>query len=308
MVQSTDSHPRCIIRSRQGLGTVPRFAAGIPSEACQFNAFDNSEQSGVGGCCLRSATGGQVWRRRSRGLCRSVRVTAARCLHNDIVRRLVKRGSLGSYGSRRAARRTLSTASIRRCWTQIPGANRIMRTRLGDEYLDSLARSIGRYRPFLGSPKVRLSSKTTSRLIVVPVLMMLALLTTYPANAAAIHDCGRLDSIGNLVGNVRSFAQGAIRVAYISTEEPAAAPEHLLIFVEEGSAGARCFAVSATADGRGFAAIDFKALEATYNSDKGLLISIPATTDPSLRTLVSTGRIKVRVDRRQGNNAVSIER
>jgi hypothetical protein len=64
------------------------------------------------------------------------------------------------------------------------------------------------------------------------------------APAAAVHDCGGswavdpglrsgLDSISNLVGNVRSFAEGAIRVAHVDTEEPAAAPEHLLIFVAE---------------------------------------------------------------------------
>jgi hypothetical protein len=140
------------------------------------------------------------------------------------------------------------------------------------------------------------------------LLILIATLAPPGANAAAVHDCDRLDSIGNLIGNVRSFAQGAIRVAYITTEEPAAAPEHILIFVEEGPGGARCYAVSATADGRGFAAVDFKGLAATYDSDKGLLISLSVATDPRRGASGSAGRVKVRIDRRSGNNAVSIER
>ena len=49
---------------------------------------------------------------------------------------------------------------------------------------------------------------------------VLVSLSAHASPAAAVHDCGPLDSIGNLIGNVRSFGNGAIRVAYISTEEP----------------------------------------------------------------------------------------
>jgi hypothetical protein len=92
-------------------------------------------------------------------------------------------------------------------------------------------------------------------------VLFLTLLSSVPAHAApagAVHDRRGLDSIGNLVGNVRSFAQGAIRVAYVSTEEPASGSEHLLFFVAEEPMGLGCFAVSANADGRGFSSIDMR--------------------------------------------------
>jgi hypothetical protein len=125
--------------------------------------------------------------------------------------------------------------------------------------------------------------------------------------AAAVHDCGGLDSIGNLVGNVRLFAQGAISVAHISTEEPAAAPEHLLIFVAKEPMGVGCYAVSATADGQGFSSIGMNALRASYDSNKGLLISVPIFFYDTDKGSVPAGRLKVRISRKSGNNSVTIE-
>jgi hypothetical protein len=56
------------------------------------------------------------------------------------------------------------------------------------------------------------------------------MITSAIAAPAVVHGCeSSLDSIGNLVEPVRFFANGAIRVAHISTSEPAAAPEHLLV-------------------------------------------------------------------------------
>jgi hypothetical protein len=117
-----------------------------------------------------------------------------------------------------------------------------------------------------------------------------------------------LDSIGNLVGNVRSFAQGAIRVAYISTEEPASAPEHLLIFVAEEPMGVGCYAVSANVDGRGFNSVDMNSLQAAYDSNKGLLISVPVSAYDADKGAVPLGRVNVRISRKNNNNSVSIEK
>src|ERR1700751_1795067 len=106
-----------------------------------------------------------------------------------------------------------------------------------------------------------------------------AMLMTTPTFAApaTVHSCdARLASIGTLCESVRSFADGAIRVAHISTEEPAAASEHLLIFVQtrEGM-GSDCFAVSvAPYDNgyyRGYYALDFAKFQASYDEQKGLL-------------------------------------
>jgi hypothetical protein len=129
------------------------------------------------------------------------------------------------------------------------------------------------------------------------------------APVAAIHECGGLDSIGNLIGDVRSFADGAIRVASISTEEPAAAPEHLLIFIAEEPMGVGCYAVSANADGRGFNQVDMKELKVSYDENKGLLLSVPVSAyDPENSRTIPLGRIQVRISRKNNKNSVTIER
>ena len=139
------------------------------------------------------------------------------------------------------------------------------------------------------------------------LLALVASFSAHAARAAAVHDCGSLDSIGNLVGNVRSFAQGAIRVAYISTEEPASAPEHLLFFVAEEPMGVGCFAVSANAGGHGFSSIDMNGLQASYDSNKGLLISVPIFFADPDKGSIPAGRLKVRISRKNNNNSVTIE-
>jgi hypothetical protein len=139
------------------------------------------------------------------------------------------------------------------------------------------------------------------------LLTLLSSISAHAAPAAAVHDCGGLDSIGNLVGNVRSFAQGAIRAAHISTEEPASAPEHLLIFVAEEPMGAGCYAVSANADGRGFSSIDMNGLQASYDSNKGLLISVPILLSDLDQGSIPAGRLKVRISRKSNNNSVVVE-
>jgi hypothetical protein len=133
-------------------------------------------------------------------------------------------------------------------------------------------------------------------------------LSAHASPAAAVHDCGDLDSIRNLISDVRSFANGLIHMAYISTEEPVAAPEHLLIFVAEEPRGAGCYAISANADGRGFYNVDMKGLTASYDPNKGLLLSVPVSAyDPEKAVAVPIGRVKVRVSRKNNNNSVTIE-
>ena len=144
--------------------------------------------------------------------------------------------------------------------------------------------------------------------ILVSSFALLVSLSAHASPLAAVHDCGGLDSIGNLIGNVRSFAQGAIRVAYVTTEEPAATPDHLLIFVAEEPMGAGCYAVSANADGRGFSSVDMNGLQATYDSNKGLLISVPVYSYDPNKGSVPAGRVKVRISRKKNNNSVSIEK
>jgi hypothetical protein len=126
---------------------------------------------------------------------------------------------------------------------------------------------------------------------------------------AVVHSCEpSLDSIGNLIEPVRNFANGEIRVAHISTEEPAAASEHLLIFVQtQEGMGSDCFAVSAPRESgySGFYALDFARLRASYDDQKGLLLRIPASVNDSGNEK-RVGDIQVRISRKN-NNSVTIE-
>jgi hypothetical protein len=86
----------------------------------------------------------------------------------------------------------------------------------------------------------------------------------------------------------------------------AAAPEHLLFFVAEEPMGAGCYAVSANADSRRFSSIDMNGSQASYDSNKGLLIIVPVS-DPE-KGSIPAGRLKVRVSRKNNNNSVVIEK
>ncbi len=128
------------------------------------------------------------------------------------------------------------------------------------------------------------------------------------APAAAVHKCEGLDSIGNLVGNVRTFAEGSIRVAHVSTEEPVAAPDHVLIFVAVEPMGVECFAISETAQGRGFGSVDMAGLHASYDAAKGLALTFPVKRyDNETGTTKPAGEVKVNVSRKGGANAVKVE-
>ena len=145
-------------------------------------------------------------------------------------------------------------------------------------------------------------------------LILALAVTAGPTSAApaVVHTCDGLDSIGNLVGHVRAFANGDIRIAHVSTEEPAAAPDHLLIFVALEPMGVECFAVSAASYNsdhyRGFYSLDVAKARASYDQQKGLLLQVPiSVADPLKGVGKSAGDIKVRINRKKGNS-VTIEK
>lgn len=123
------------------------------------------------------------------------------------------------------------------------------------------------------------------------------------ANAAAIHDCDGLDSIANLMAPVKSYANNAIRVAYITTEEPAAGPDHILVFVYDGEAAMNCHAISADENGFGFYGVNFPAIKAKYNASKGLQVTIPVSVYDGEQGVPAT--LKFRVN--QATQAVTLE-
>jgi hypothetical protein len=141
---------------------------------------------------------------------------------------------------------------------------------------------------------------------------MVALALVTPAIGAEVGPCDNLDRISYLVGQTRSFSQGKITIAEVDTDgEPVCCSEHLLIFIPSREIGSQCFAVSdkaAKGDGgaRGFSTVAFNKITASYDQDKGLLLTVPYTLynggekGPTRNTSV---RINL-----QGQGSVKIER
>jgi hypothetical protein len=104
-------------------------------------------------------------------------------------------------------------------------------------------------------------------------LLIATILVSFSAAAVGTHACAGLDSISMLIGNTQTF--GNVRVAYVSTEEPAAAPDHILVFVYDNEMGNQCTAISREADGSGFGSVDMSSLKSiSYDAKKGRLLSI----------------------------------
>jgi hypothetical protein len=153
--------------------------------------------------------------------------------------------------------------------------------------------------------------------LILAAAMTVALAGTANAFPAVVHNCDGLDSIRWLVEPVRTFANGDIIVAHISTEEPAGAPEHLIIYVAPTNApispnfSAECYAISAESgsndDGdkysRGFYGLgSVKDIKASYDDKRGLLLAMPTFKLAELPATnnVPAGNIYVRINRANG--------
>jgi hypothetical protein len=141
-------------------------------------------------------------------------------------------------------------------------------------------------------------------------MALLALVT--PAAAAEVGPCEGLDSISFLIGQTKPYSQGKITIAHVDTDgEPVCCSEHLLIFIPSPEIGRQCFALSDKAakdDGsaRGFSTVAFDKISASYDQNKGLLLTVPYTlyNGGEKGPLRSTS---VRVNL-QGQGSVKIER
>ena len=137
--------------------------------------------------------------------------------------------------------------------------------------------------------------------------LIFSIVLTANVQAAVIGTCEGLDSIGNLIGNPVSFAQGAVRVAYVSTEEPAASPDHLLVFVYGEFMSLNCFAISAQENQGGFGGIDMSKLKSSYDAKLGLLLTVPASVWTGEDGVYNTEILKVRINRSQEEPVVTLE-
>lgn len=111
------------------------------------------------------------------------------------------------------------------------------------------------------------------------LVIVLALGT--PVAAAEVGPCGDLDRISFLVGQTKSYSQGKITIANVDTDgEPVCCSSHLLILIPSPEIGSQCFAVSDNAasggsSARGFNAVEFDKITASYEPAKGLLLTVP---------------------------------
>lgn len=103
------------------------------------------------------------------------------------------------------------------------------------------------------------------------------------AQAAEVGPCNQLDAVSILVGQTRSFSSGKIKVAHVDTDgEPVCCSSHLLVFIPSPEIGSRCFVVSQKAarddqSALGFSSLDLGRLRASYDPQRGLLLTVPYT-------------------------------
>lgn len=112
--------------------------------------------------------------------------------------------------------------------------------------------------------------------------LALALLPAHIAWAQQVAPCDWKSSVQNIAepwfDNIRSFANGDVRVIVMDVAEPAAGALHLLILSppRDDFGFMTCQMVSTTAD-VGFSTIDFSGLASTYDPAEGLILTIPVT-------------------------------
>ena len=133
------------------------------------------------------------------------------------------------------------------------------------------------------------------------------------ARAAEVGPCNDLDRISYLVGQTRSYAEGKIRIAHVDTDgEPVCCSSHLLILIPSPEIGSQCFALSQKAGSgaegaRGFSNIEFSRIKAAYDSQRGLLLSVPYTLYKGDGGRGTPGSVNVRVNL-SDQGSVGIER
>jgi len=132
-----------------------------------------------------------------------------------------------------------------------------------------------------------------------------SLTASLSASAAGTLACGALDSISALSSNTKSIDN--VKLAYVSTEEPSAATDHLLVFVYGKEMGVICTAISRDDQGSGFSYVNMTTLESvSYDRKLGRLFEI-TITEPNSDG--DTGKaVKVRFRTNSITGTVSLEK
>lgn len=130
------------------------------------------------------------------------------------------------------------------------------------------------------------------------------------AQCAEVGECGELNRIENLVDPVKSYADGAIKLAHVNIEEPVCCASHLLVITQNDAASQQCFAVSQTAAGndngpRGYSSIDLSKVRSSYDPKLGRLFRVTFYEyDDGKRTKPQV--VNIRVDL-SGEGSVRVE-
>jgi hypothetical protein len=146
-----------------------------------------------------------------------------------------------------------------------------------------------------------------------PSVLAAALILAAPAAAQTLNDCDWVASPANLIepweANTRTFANGAIRIAALDTEEPACCYAHLLILSPsgevEGPGYRACHVLSDGAPGMGFSGIDLAGIAASYDPARGLRLDVPVFRYTDGTGPGRPGRVAVRIN--QATGAVTLE-
>lgn len=149
------------------------------------------------------------------------------------------------------------------------------------------------------------------------LLALSAAALPFSAPAQVISECGWVASPANIAEPwsefSRTYANGAIRIALLDTEEPTCCSFFLLILSPSGvveGPGYRACNVLSLGETLGFNGIDFAAITASYDPARGLVLSVPASLwhegmppDGSPDPLTVTARVRIN----QATGAVTLE-
>ncbi|UWQ17392.1 hypothetical protein [Jannaschia sp. M317] len=105
------------------------------------------------------------------------------------------------------------------------------------------------------------------------------MLATVPAQAQQVHECDTWQANARNIDwtdPTRTFANGAIRLVALDTEEPAAAAYHILVtFPDPEMRFLDCRLISA-GEGLGYGGLFLSRANASYDPARGLTVTVPA--------------------------------
>ena len=106
--------------------------------------------------------------------------------------------------------------------------------------------------------------------------------------------------------NIRSFANGEVRIAYLDTIEPAAAAAYLLVLHPPyDEVGGRTCTIVGLDEGLGYAGFYFSDIEASYDPTSGLTVSVPAVIYLPEQSFQNSALVRVTINQATGEVSVS---